>query len=172
MKTHEQDWRSRMYYLRLVILYVLYVINMFDELMANSRIVFNTLNGDAKLDAKECHLKIARGTVHGLSSREHAMCSDPKKWKSDSAKPVVADHMPLYGKLGGCKYCKDIRKDLKSYVRCSTCNITLCLNKEYNCFRDNHEDDQWLNCCNKRGIIMSTFSVGLCIILYFCPGSI
>ena len=52
---------------------------MFDKLMANSRILFNTLNPDAKLDAKEYHLKIARGIVDGFSSRERAVFSGPKK---------------------------------------------------------------------------------------------
>ena len=39
---------------------------MFNQLMANSRIAFNTLNPDAKLDAKEYHLKIARAIVDGF----------------------------------------------------------------------------------------------------------
>lgn len=114
---------------------------MFDKLMANSRILFNTLNPDAKLDAKEYHLKIARGIVDGFSSRERAVFSGPKKWKSDSAKPVVVDHMSVYENRGRWKYCKDIEKDLESYVRCFTYNITLGFNKECNCFRYYHEDD-------------------------------
>ena len=51
-KTHGQDRRSRKYYFWLA-------FDMFDQLMDNSRIVFTTLNTDAKLDAKEYHLKIA-----------------------------------------------------------------------------------------------------------------
>ena len=39
---------------------------MFNQLMANSRIAFNTLNVDAILDAKEYHLKIARAIVDGF----------------------------------------------------------------------------------------------------------
>ena len=114
---------------------------MFDQLITNSRIVFNTLNADAKLDAEEYHLKIARVIADGFSSRERSVCRGPKKRKSESAKPVVVDHMPVYGKRGRCKYCEDIGKDLKSYVRCSTCNIALCFYKERKCFRDYHEDD-------------------------------
>ena len=114
---------------------------MFDQLVTNSRIAFNTLNADAKLDAKEYHVKIARVIIDGFSSRESSVCRGPKKRKSESAKPVVVDHMPGYGKRGRCKYREDIGKDLKSYVRCSTCNIALCFNKERNCFRDYHEDD-------------------------------
>ena len=101
----------------------------------------NTLNADAKLDAKEYHLKNAQVIVDGFSSRERAVCCGPRKRKLDSAKPAVVDHMPVYGKRGRCKYCKDIGKDLKSYVRYSTCDIALSFNKERNCFRDYHEDD-------------------------------
>ena len=102
--------------------------------MANSRIVFNKLNADAKLDAQEYHLKIARGIVDVFSSREPPVCSGPKKQKSERTKPVVVDYMLVYGKFVHCKYSKDIGKDLKSYVSWSTCNIALCFNKERNCF--------------------------------------
>ena len=52
---------------------------MFGQLMANSRIVLNKLNADAKLDVKEYHLKIARDNVDGFSSEKPAVCSGPKK---------------------------------------------------------------------------------------------
>lgn len=93
--------------------------------MANSRIAFNTLNADAKLDAAGYHLKIARGIVNGFSSRKRAVCNGPKKRKSESEKALVVYYMPVYGKRGRCRCCKDIRKDLKSYVYFSTCNIAL-----------------------------------------------
>ena len=133
--THEQDRRGRRYYLRLA-------FDMLDQLMVNSRIVFNTLNTENQLNAKEYQLAIARGIVSGFTSRSRNASAAPIKVKqSISSKVVVVDHMPIFGSRERCKYCAKIGKDLKSFIRCSTCNIALCLNKDRNCFQEYHQDE-------------------------------
>ena len=62
--TNEQDRRGKRFYLRLG-------FNMLDQVIVNSRIVYNTLNPKNALSAKEYLLKISQGIVHGLSSRSH-----------------------------------------------------------------------------------------------------
>ena len=110
---------------------------MLDQLMVNLRIVYNV---DKQLDAKEYQLKIARGIVDQFSSRSRGVSMAPKKRKSESAKPVVLEHMLYYGSHSRCKYCMAIGKDLKSHVHCSTCNVALCFSKERNCFREYHDE--------------------------------
>ena len=133
--THEQDRRGRRYYLRLA-------FDMFDQLMVNSRIVFNTLNTENQLNAKEYQLVIARGIVDGFTSRSRSASAAPIKLKqSISSKVVVVDHMPIFGSRDRCKYCAKIGKDLKSFIHCSTCNIALCLNKDRNCFQEYSQDE-------------------------------
>ena len=133
--THEQDRRGRRYYLRLA-------FDMLDQLMVNSRIVFNTLNTENQLNAKEYQLVIARGIVDGFTSRSRSASAAPIKVKqSISSKVVVVDHMPIFGSRDRCKYCWKIGVDLKSYIHCSTCNIALCLNKDRNCFQEYHQDE-------------------------------
>ena len=97
--THEQDRRGRRYYLRLT-------FDMLDQLIVNSRIVFNTLNVDKKLNAKEYQLMIAQGIVGGFSSRARSVSLAPIKINSRSIR-VVTDHLPIFGKRDRCKYCQD-----------------------------------------------------------------
>ena len=125
--THEQDRRGRRYYLRLA-------FDMLDQLMVNSRIVFNTLNAEKQLTAKEYQLKIAQGIVDGFSSRTRNISTVPIKTKSCSIQTVVTDHLPIVGNRDRCKYCQESGKDLKSYVHCTTCKVALCLNKDRNSF--------------------------------------
>ena len=108
--------------------------------MVNSRIVFNTLNAEKQLTAKEYQLKIAQGIVGGFSSRTRSISTVPTKTKSCSIRTVVTDHLPIVGDRDRCKYCQESGKDLKSYVYCTTCKVVLCLNKDRNCFMLYHQD--------------------------------
>ena len=96
--THEQDRRGRRYYLRLA-------FDMLDQLMVNSRIVFNTLNTENQLNAKEYQLLIARGIVDGFTSRIRSASAAPIKVKQSisSNKVVVVDHMPIFGSRVLCE---------------------------------------------------------------------
>ena len=133
--TYEQDRRGRRWYLRLA-------FDMLDQLMVNSRILFNTLNTENQLIAKEYHLLIARGIVDEFSSRNRAVYVAPKKLKQATSTQAIAhDHMPIFGPRGRCKHCAGTGKDLKSFIHCSTCSIALCLNKERNCFYQYHQGE-------------------------------
>ena len=106
--------------------------------MVNSRIVFNTLNAEKQLTAKEYQLKIAQGIVSGFSSRTRSISTVPIKTKSCSIQTVVTDHLPIVGNRDRCKYCQESGKDLKSSIAPHVKSHSL--NKDRNCFMLYHQD--------------------------------
>ena len=130
--THEQDRRGKRYYLRLA-------FDMLNQLMVNSRIVYNTLNPENTLTAKEYQITISQGIVGDIYSRSHGKSILPFTYNRSvpnlSAQMIVENHLPFFSTRGRCRYCRDVlKKDSKSYIHCSSCKVPLCLNKERNCF--------------------------------------
>ena len=95
--THEQDRRAKLYYLRLA-------FDIFDQLMMNSRIVYNTLNPEDKLSAKDHQLRISEGIVAGFSSRSRGTSTHKISQQLDKIQlDLGAPHLPMWGKRHRCR---------------------------------------------------------------------
>ena len=131
--THKQDRQAKWYYLRLA-------FDMFDQLMVNSSIVYNTLNPEDKLSAKDYQLKISEGIVAGFSSRSSDTSTRKISQQLDEIQlDLGAPHLSMWGKRYRCRCCYDIsKKEIKSFVYCSECKDNFCLNKDRNCFYTYH----------------------------------
>ena len=87
--THEQDRQAKRYYLRLA-------FDMFDQLMVNSHIVYNTLNPEDKLSAKDYQLRISEGIVAGFSSRSRGTSTHKISQQLDEIQLYLgAPHLPM-----------------------------------------------------------------------------
>ena len=104
--------------------------------MVNSHIACNTLNPEFTISSKQYRYKVANEIVSEFSSRirgapDHRVSHE----MSEHANPGIM-HLPMIvAERKRCKYCYDyLEKEFKSFIQCSGCLVTLCLNKDRNCF--------------------------------------
>ena len=130
--THELDRRGTRYYLRIA-------FDMFDQAIVNSRIVFNTINPENKLNGKEYRLKVSEGIVKGYCIRKRNPTNNEISTGFKTCN-IGGNHLPIFTERKRCYVCfKIFRKDVKSFIQCSACSVSLCLNKDRNCFKDYHQ---------------------------------
>ena len=72
-------------------------------------------------------------------SRKRAVpLSRPSK-RSRSPSFDIVDHLPDFAPSRlRCAFCSSKNVESRTYVRCITCNIALCLQKDRNCFQQYH----------------------------------
>ena len=85
---------------------------------------------------------IANWLIGKYSNRQRAFpqsCPTKKKSTNQAGPVNTPDHLPEYQvSRQRCMYCKTGGKDIKTFVKCSTCGVYLCLVKERNCFLKYH----------------------------------
>ena len=69
--------------------------------MVNNMIVFNSLNPDEELNAKEYQHIIAKGLIAKFSSRARSESEGPIKMKRGQIRSIVTDHISCMGKKYG-----------------------------------------------------------------------
>lgn len=131
--TYAIDIRSRFkYYLRIA-------FDVLDTAVVNGYANYKTLNQDSKLSHLQFRQAVVRGLIGAFSSRKSAFPSGHIARRATPA--IVHDHMPeVENQRKRCKFCQQkFKKENRTSVRCSTCDVYLCLNSDRNCFREYHE---------------------------------
>ena len=129
--TYEVDCRSKFrFYLRVF-------FNFLDIAVVNSKIVYNKIESATSLSSLDFRYSIAQTMIRKFSSRKRAVpLSKPSK---RSRGPSFVDHLPgLAPSRVRCAFCSSKNVKSRTYVRCITCNIALCLQKNRNCFQQYH----------------------------------
>ena len=126
--TYEVDHR---FYLRVF-------FDFLDIAVVNSKIFYNKIESAHSLSSLDFH-SIAQTMIRKFSSRKRAVpLSRPLK-RSRGPSIDIMDHLPDFAPSRvGCVFCSSKNVESRTYVRCITCNIALCLKKGHNCFQKYH----------------------------------
>ena len=127
--TYEVDCRSKFrFYLRVF-------VNFLDIAIINSKIVYNKIESAQSLFSPDFRYSIAQTMIRTFSSRKRAVpLSRPLK-RSRGPSFDIVNHLPGFAPSPvRCTFCSSKNVESRTYVRCITCNIALCLEKDRNCF--------------------------------------
>ena len=84
---------------------------------------------------------VAKGLIGIYNTRSRNPPSIKQSKRSFQPKPVPI-HLPVVGSTRGkCEYCKNEGKENKSYIKCGTCGLFLCIvtgENKRNCFANHH----------------------------------
>ena len=131
--TYEVDCRSKFrFYLRVF-------FDFLDIAVVNPKIVYNKIESVPSLSSLDFRYSIAQTMIRKFSSRKRAVpLSRPLKRSRDPSSDIV-DHLPDFAPSRvRCAFCSSKNVESRTYVRCITCNIALCLQKDRNCFQQYH----------------------------------
>ena len=129
---YEIDRRSQSrFYLRIV-------FDMFDQLLVNAAILYNSIDGVRKISNQEFRLHICRALCKDAFPRKRAIKFSEKQGKMlNPAQSRAESHIPASlanSNRRRCEYCKSKKIDRKAGKECIKCNVGLCLTAERNCF--------------------------------------
>ena len=131
--TYEVDRRSKFrFYLRIF-------FDFLDITVVNSKILYNKIESAPSLSSLDFRYSIAQTMIRKFSSRKRAvLLSRPSKRSRDPSFDIV-DHLPDFAPSRVCcAFCSSNNVESRTYVRCITCNIALCIQKDHNCFQQYH----------------------------------
>ena len=124
--TDEVDRRSKFrFYLRAF-------FDLLDIALVNSKIVCNKIEPAPSLSSLDFRYSIAQTTIRKFSSRRRVV---PLSRPSFGIVDHLSDFAPSRVR---CVFCSSKNVERRTYVRCITCNIALCLQKDRNCFQQYH----------------------------------
>ena len=121
--TYEVDRRSKFrFYLRVF-------LNFLDIAVVNSKIIQHL---------HDLHSTFDTFLLKFSSRKRTAPLSRPSKRSTGPSFDIV-DHLPDFAPSRvRCAFCSSKNVESRTYVRCITCNIALCLQKDRNRFQQNH----------------------------------
>ena len=130
------SWNKFRFYLRIF-------FDFLDIAVVNSKIVCNKTESAPALSSLDFRYSIAQTMIRKFSSRKRAVpLSRPSK-RSRGPSFDIVDHLPDFAPSRvRCAFCSSKNVESRTYVRCITCNIALCLQKDRNCFQQYHTK-QW-----------------------------
>ena len=131
--TYEVDRRIKFRF------YVRVFFNFLDIAVVNSKIVYNKIESAPSLSSLDFRYSIAQTMIRKFSSRKRAVpLSRPSK-RSRGPSFDIVDHLPDFASSRvRCDFCSSKNVESRTYVRCTTFNITLCLQKDRSCFQQYH----------------------------------
>ena len=129
------DRRSKFrFYLRLF-------FDLFDVACVNSYIIYTNF-GNKELRLKDYKLLIASNMIGLFVSRKISFPnSRPSKRSRQSLQgPDPPSHMPIFLETRHrCTVCSSKGIESRTFISCSTCNVSLCFLKDKNCFAEFHK---------------------------------
>ena len=134
--TYRLDRKSKnSYYLRLF-------FDLWDMALVNSYIVYSKLTQN-KLSHYDFNVAVAKGLIGNYNSRKrNPLTFRPTKRSSSNFPTEIPLHLPeLEPSRGRCHYCKNEGKENRTFIKCNTCVVFLCLVASAsgrNCFYKHH----------------------------------
>ena len=131
--TYEVDCRSKFrFYLRVF-------FDFLDIAVVNSKIVYNKIQSAPSLSSLDFRYSIAQIIIRKFSNRNRAvLLSRPSKRSRGLSFDIVHHLLDFAPSRVRCAFCSSKNGESRTYVRCITCNIALCLQKDRNCFQHYH----------------------------------
>ena len=131
--TYEVDRPSKFrFYLRVF-------FDFLDIAVSNSKIVYDKIESAPLLSSLDFRYSIAQTMIREFSSRKRAVpLSRPSK-RSRGPPFDIVNHLPDFAPSRvRCAFSSSKNVESRTCVRCITCKITLCLQKDRNCFQQYH----------------------------------
>ena len=120
--------------------YLCLLFDLFDVTLVNSFIVYKKLeNKDITL--KEFKICIALKLIASFVSRKLSCLNHPSSKRIKGQRPglIPPQHLPVSLETRRqCTVCSQAGKENRTFVICSLCDVTLCLQKERNHFLQHH----------------------------------
>ena len=131
--TYEVDrWSKFRFYLRVF-------FDFLDIAVVNSKIVYNKIESAPSLSLLVFRYSFSRSMIRKFSSRKRAVTLSRPSKRSRGPLLDIVDHLPDFAPCRvRCNFCSSNDVESRAYVRCITCNIALCLQKDRNCFQQYH----------------------------------
>ena len=122
--------------------YKYYLRVFFDQLdtaICNSFIVFKRLTGSS-MSSKQFRVTLAKHLINEFSSKSRSSFeARNKRRKCEDNSASGTSHLPVYScNRGRCSHCSSKTIDCRSNIKCSACDVSLCLNASRNCFSEFH----------------------------------
>lgn len=128
---YELDRKSKFrFYLRIF-------FDLMDISCVNAFIVFNQ-RFPKRMKLVQFKEAVADSLTRRFSSRKRSF---PQSRQIQPAKIIKtsADHLPVFrDSRRRCVYCSQTKEEQRTFIECSTCNVSLCLVKNRNCFQEFH----------------------------------
>ena len=130
---YEVDRRSKFrFYLRVF-------FDFLDIAIVNSKIVYNKIESAPSLSSLDFRYSIAQPMIRKFSSRKRAVpLSRPSQRSRGPSFDTVVHLTDFAPSRVLFAFCSSKNVESRTYVRCITCNIALCLQKDRNCFQQYH----------------------------------
>ena len=130
--TYEVDRRSKFRFCFRVF------FDFLDIAVVNSKILYNKIESAPSLSSLDSRYSIAQTMIRKFSSRKRDVpLSTPSK-RSRGPSFDIVDHLPDFAPSRvRCAFCSK-NFESRTYVRCITSNIALCLQKDGNYFQQYH----------------------------------
>ena len=116
--------------------YLRVFFDFLDIAVVNSKIVYNKIESAPSLSSLDFRYSIAQTMIRKFSSRKRVV---PLSRPSIGPSFDIVDHLPDFAPSRvRCAFCSSKTVESRTYVRCMTCNIALCLQKDRNCSQQYH----------------------------------
>ena len=131
--TYEADRQSKFrFYLRVF-------FDFLDIAVINSKVVYNKIESAPSISSLDFRYSIVQTMIRKFSSRKRAVpLSRPSKRSREPSFDIVDHSLDFAPSRVRCAFCSSKNVESRTYVRCITCNIALCLQKDHNCFQQYH----------------------------------
>jgi hypothetical protein len=131
--TYQVDRRSKFrFYLRVF-------FDFLDVSVVNSNIIYNKMDSAVAMSSMDFRFSLARSMIGKFSNRKRAVPTSRPSKRSKGESFEVVDHLPQFAVTRArCAICSSKKMENRTFVRCVSCNIPLCLQKERNCFYLHH----------------------------------
>ena len=131
--TYEVDRRSKFRFFCRVF------FDFLDIAVVNSKIVYNKIESAPSLSSLDFQYSIVQTMIRKFSSRKRAVPLTRPSKRSRGPSFDIVDHLPDFAPSRvRCAFFSSKNVESRTYVRCITCNIALCLQKDRNCFQQYH----------------------------------
>lgn len=131
--SYQVDRRSKFrFYLRVF-------FDFLDVSVVNSNILYNKMDSAVAMSSMDFRFSLARSMIGKFSNRKRAVPTSRPSKRSKGESFEVVDHLPQFAATRArCAVCSLKKIENRTSVRCVSCNIPLCLQKERNCFYMHH----------------------------------
>ena len=115
--------------------------DFFDQLntaMCYSNIIYKNIDFTKCISTKEFKLAVAQKLIGDFTSRKRDSVPSTKRIRSFEGSST-AQHLPIVmATRGRCHVCSSKANDIRSFFKCSTCDVYLCILTTRNCFTVHH----------------------------------
>ena len=132
--SYEIDRKSRFqYYLRIF-------FDLMDSVVVNAHVIYKK-KVNAKMSLLNFKIILVESLINRFSSRKRKITAEEPQLTVELPQPLKEpDHIVQFTeKRQRCQYCfTNGKKDVKCFTYCKSCNVSLCVQKDRNCFKLYH----------------------------------